>query len=123
MKLILNIGLAREGKPDIGPCVALNVLRANGFIVEASKLDVSDTERTLVAVVDHQPVGATKASSELYFAAHRLGQDCVAVLGDDGGALIGPRADKWGAFNPAFFIMPDGRRLSYHLAQREEVVA
>ena len=112
MKVILNIGLAREGKPDIGPCVALQAVRSYGFAPELSKIDVSDTERTLIV--------KTEAGHDLFYRAHRLAetleQDCIAVATERGaGKLYGPRAAAWGAFNPAFFIMPDGRRLSHHL--------
>ena len=36
-----------------------------------------------------------------------LGEDCIGVSFDGGktGQLCGPRADKWGAFNPEFFTV------------------
>lgn len=118
MKLILNIGLARAGKPDIGPCTALRVLREAGFLVEASKLEQSDTERTLVAVVERRNLTDRFG----HRVAQALEQDCIAaynpaIKGRVAGSLLGPKAAAWGAFNPAFFIMPDGRRLSHHLAR------
>lgn len=116
MKLILNIGLARAGKPDIGPCVALTAVREAGFTTDATKLDVSDTERTLIVETEwHGDYTLLDRTAEK--VADWLEQDCIAVCTPcfGSGKLIGPRADKWGAFNPAFFIMPDGRRLSHHL--------
>lgn len=48
----------------------------------------------------------------IYHLAERLEQDCIAVLfvGDGGytlGALIGPRAAEWGAFDPRYFVRFD----------------
>lgn len=42
-----------------------------------------------------------------------LKQDCIAVYREltGGGALVGPRADAWGPFNPEYFLLLDGRRL------------
>jgi hypothetical protein len=42
----------------------------------------------------------------LYGVANSLGQDCIAVMYEDGnGACIGPRADRW-PFDPKSFNLP-----------------
>lgn len=41
----------------------------------------------------------------MYFAQfYNRKLDCIAVIQDGKGALIGPLADKWGTFNPEYFI-------------------
>ena len=41
-----------------------------------------------------------------------LRQEAIAQFDGEQGGLYGPQAEKWGDFNPEFFIMPDGRRMS-----------
>lgn len=44
--------------------------------------------------------------SALYGVANSLGQDCIAVLYEDGaGRCVGPRADRW-PFDPQHFNLP-----------------
>ena len=113
MKLILNIGLDVQATRQIAAHVALEIVKANGFIVHSSKVIESDTEPTLVVEVS----GYGSLRKALETISTDLHQDCIAVWVPESavGRLVGPRADKWGAFNPEFFIMPDGRRLSQHL--------
>ncbi len=61
---------------------------------------------------NRRPAGAFE--NTIYDLALLLNQDAIAVyLPDFGhGALIGPRAEAWGNFNPEFFLLPDGSRLS-----------
>lgn len=38
--------------------------------------------------------------TDVYLVADALGEDCIAVYTPDGiGALVGPRAEEWGAFD------------------------
>jgi hypothetical protein len=127
MNLILNIGL--EGVPvqmsyTNGVPIPLvtrqflatvQTVRAAGFRIQKAFIAQSDTEPTAVlSVDDHDDPGLDNRIDMLSTA---LGQDCIAVwnLYESFGQLIGPRADKWGEFNPKFFIMPDGTRLSTYL--------
>ena len=113
MHLTLNIGLARDGKSNIGVGTALRDLNSLGFAILRHAGHTSDTEQTLVAEVLH--LGSTRmVGNNLYHLATLLGQDCIAVVNEDTGdrALIGPRADKWGEFNPDYFVMLDGRRMN-----------
>lgn len=47
-------------------------------------------------------------------ASSLLGQECIALWdpSEGRGQLIGPDADKWGAFDPARFFSLDGRTLA-----------
>lgn len=117
MELILNIGLddIKEhvnsyGKTISPRDVAINAVKTLNFKIK-SIVDVqSDTEPTIVVSATHDGDAAVCAS----WLASQLNQDCIAVwlpVSDKGG-LYGPDAAKWGEFNPEFFFMPDGARLS-----------
>jgi len=118
MQLILNIGLKSNGRQyDAG--LAVDALRGTGLasILNRYTLVQSDTEPTLVVTCEFTPTnsaGNAIPAQAAYQVAAALNQDCIAVYSPHVafGALIGPRAALWGAFNPEFFIMPDGTRLS-----------
>ena len=128
MEVILNIGLD-NAPADLsytnGRLNPLNARRAmqaaqavrhNGFEIISAKVFQSDTEPTLVVEATHTGLGLDNTIDMLSAA---LKQDCIAVyyVDEQFGALIGPRADAWGEFNPEFFIMPDGSRLATPAAQ------
>lgn len=114
---ILNIGL---NTPDGAIAVeeARKVLRAYGFSILREALLESDTEPTLVAEVATGFATTLTVLQLLYQVSEELKQDCIAVYreytlgGALVGALVGPRADAWGPFNPEYFLLLDGRRLS-----------
>ena len=113
MSYILNIGLAREGKPSLTPQSARKNLRSTGFIIGSSCVVRSDTELTLVAQGKFD--GTLNAvEDDVWAASAVLEQDCIGVYDTNTGkgALIGPRADKWGEFNPEYFLLLDGSCLS-----------
>ena len=112
MHLTLNIGLAREGNSNIGVGTALRDLASLGFNILRHAGHTSDTELTLVAHVYHGG-SAQMVGNNLFHLSQLLGQDCIAVVNEDTGdrTLIGPRADKWLPFNPAYFLNLDGTRL------------
>jgi hypothetical protein len=113
MRVTLNIGLAREGNSNIGVGTALRELHSLGFAILKHAGHTSDTELTLVAYVRHGGSPAMVANN-LFHLSQLLGQDCIAVVNHGNGArtLIGPRADKWLPFNPAYFLNLDGTRLA-----------
>jgi hypothetical protein len=112
MKLILNIGLDVTASAPIAAHVALEIVKANGFIVSSHKVVQSDTEPTLVV----EAIVADNLSLEhgCYQTAVELRQDCIAVYVPlwRYGRLVGPCAAAWGQFNPEFFILPSGKRLA-----------
>lgn len=110
MDVILNIGLARKGDSNIGQGTVIREVIA-AFGAAAVTFKESDTETTCIACVNNER-GTPNAL--VGHPALLLGQDCIAVyLPKQGiGSLIGPRANGWGVFNPALFLMPDGTRLS-----------
>lgn len=115
MKFTLNIGLAREGQPNLTADEAGQALRAvMSCAVVSSALYASDTEPTLVMSCVGQPRYMTVYMAQVYRAAVTLDQDCIAVYWPEvgSGALVGPREEEWGEFNPAYFIDIDGNRLA-----------
>ncbi len=114
MDLILNIGLAREGNSNIGSGTVIREV-IEWFGAASFSVHHSDTELTVVACVGvHPGLPYQDLENRVEFMSRRLGQDCIAVYAPAAqkGALIGPRAADWGPFNPEFFLMPDGTRLS-----------
>jgi hypothetical protein len=110
MAYILNIGLARDGKENLTALDALVSLSCADIKVVEAKVYDSDSEPTLVARVSKE----TFLRTAVNWVAIGLEQDCIglydAITGK--GQLIGPRADKWGEFNPEYFLLLDGSRLS-----------
>ena len=101
--MLLNIGLNRGGKEPLASAYVLGLLRIHNVSPQAHGLFASKTEQTLV--VKCEELGRYK----VYDLAEALEQDCIAVLSEvSGGALIGPHADSWGAFDPAKFIVLNG---------------
>lgn len=97
---VLNIGLAVEGGADLNPIDVRYAIADLDRNIGRAKLKRSETEDTLVLEID-RPFKRT----ELYELCDRLNQDCIAQRFADGtGELVGPRATKWGAFNPEYFL-------------------
>ena len=111
MDVILNIGLAREGNSNIGSGTVIREV-INSFGAASFEFKHSDTEITCIANISAESYPVLK--TKLGFLSVLLGQDCIAFYAPATGfgGLVGPRADKWDAFNPKFFILPDGTRLA-----------
>lgn len=108
MQVVLNIGMVASSDGvtlRFGDIIA--DARMLGIRVHLAQVFPSDSEPTVVMVAE------LPHDSAAHDLALVLDQDCIAVYDyANGGRLIGPRADAWGEFNPAFFILPDGSRLS-----------
>jgi hypothetical protein len=66
------------------------------------RLAKSETEETLVVEVQ---ANVCDLARTLRYACFWLHQDCIAVqLPDGSGQLVGPKAEEWGDFNPAYFL-------------------
>ena len=116
MEVILNISL--EGVYSVvtpaAATRALRVLRQHGFGIRHSAVHASDTELTLVASVTHDGGGI---HGDIRRTAAALNQERIACWKPSRmrGKMLGATIDlddSWGDFNPEFFIMPDGTRLS-----------
>jgi hypothetical protein len=104
--IILNIGLEANDGSEVNERAALAAVLGRTRAVSCG-IRQSDTERTLVVIAE------ALSTTAAWTIAVALKQDCIAVYDTDAkrGRLIGPRADAWGAFEPAYFILPDGTRL------------
>jgi len=111
-ELILNIGLARRGRPNLLPRQVRRVLWHNRISVVRSVVKQSATEPTLVCAVllpaapDTRHAAAEGDLAAVYRAAVDLEQEAIAVFDPvlNEGILVGPQATAWGDFNPAFFL-------------------
>lgn len=129
-QFILNIGLARDGAADLEASHVTErtaqVLKGFGKLFEVLE-HKSHTEQTVVAVfhTEQRQLSAEQTLAHVFAfrgAIHQLavefGQDCIALYlpKSKTGRLIGPLAAKWGAFNPAYFLLPNGSYASEELA-------
>ena len=111
MEVLLNIGCDSKTLGKIPPMWVVSAARLRWINVIAHKVLRSDTETTVVL---HAHIDGPQIEKLVTELCGVLGQDCIAVyapavqLGD----LIGPGAKAWGSFNPEFFFMLDGTRLS-----------
>ena len=107
---VLNIGLAVEGKKNHKPAHGLNALKLAGLNVISHNVLQSDSEPTLVANVHHEG----NINPHALGVSNALDQDCIGVYNTKTkkGELIGSRAKKWGEFNPDYFFLHNGKRLS-----------
>jgi len=119
--LTLNVGMDIESTEALSAQVIREILAANGLLLGRQSVVQSDTEKTLVVEVTPGPeiTSAARMHAALFLSAQDLRQDCIAVWSEQtrSGGLVGPRASKWGAFNPEFFFTLDGRRLSATVTQ------
>ena len=106
--LILNIGLKTTHGGTLEPRAAFVAIAGGNPGAVYCGVHSSDTEQTLVIAVD------SMTPPRIDWLARHFAQDCIAVWYPRTwrGVLIGPNAAAWGEFNPEYFIMPDGRRLS-----------
>jgi len=106
---ILNIGLDGVAPGSSLPVfIVARALRAAGFTQVSGRIIQSDSEETYVT----QGFGLSDAA--IYQLSVELGQECIAVydLLHREGRMVGPDAAKWGEFNPEFFFLPNGSRMS-----------
>lgn len=103
----VNIGLADpNGGENLDPAAVLQALRDVGAEVEVSNVFSSDTEPTLVAKIKQ---ALTKEQGDK--VSEMLGQEAIAQRTDDEkGQLFGPMAEKWGPYNPSYFVTVTGDR-------------
>lgn len=114
--LLLNIGTARKGRPNLLPQRIVTELDHAGFAVQAHTIHKSDTEPTLVALVKAPKFAVDE---RIHSISAELGQECIAVYDtlSGKGRLIGPKAEAWGEFNPEFFLLINGDRLGTNFSK------
>jgi len=104
---LLNVGMDRnDGQPANTDGALMVALQRAGLAPMGTTYHTSNTERTAVLQFDTRPT--VKQVDQL---SRALAQDCIALylLPSGDGTLIGPKARKWGPFNPAYFLLPNGR--------------
>lgn len=104
----INIGLDIPGGGKLKPQAVHAAVRATGVEITRSSIFVSDTEPTAVMDLD-RPLTAEEGGA----LSAELQQEAIAQRYSDGtGDLFGPMAEKWGPYNPDFFMVHTGERAS-----------
>ena len=108
--LILNVGLVTSSNFgevfNIPESHAVALIQAHGLKVVNKKVEMSNTESTLIASVEvEENANAEKIINGLSDALH---QDCIAWFDTDSqnGFLTGQYADSWGGeFKAEYFLI------------------
>lgn len=103
--LTLNVGLNRNTGGTVSAADVRREIARHARIVK-SAIHQSDTEATLVCQID-----APSHKSPCRRLCKQFAQDCVAVVKNGRGELVGPKAAQWSPFNPAYFLQLDGKRM------------
>ena len=112
---LVNIGLALPTGGAITADKACEALTAAGFAFCSSTVVASQTEQTLVALVTFNTKARGRDTYGAFFrVAEQCGRECIAVYSvmAERGALIGPKAATWGAFDPEYFYLANGDTLA-----------
>ncbi len=100
-EITLNIGLATNDGAGITDKQAIKELQKLGVKVKVSEVRGSNTEPTLIATLD-KPLTPEQADQ----LSVKLRQEAIVQRVDGEGALYGPAKEKWGPFNPEYFLDP-----------------
>lgn len=117
--ILINIGLARKGKPDNSLDDVFNALATHGVSVLQHHVAQSSTEQTFIAAVDLPRAPDTRHAAAhgdlgaVYRTAQQLEQEAIAVFDPaiNQGVLVGPKSAAWGEFNPKFFLDLNGNSI------------
>ena len=107
----VNIGLDTNDGKGITEAQVLDKLKAIGVPAASHVVLRSDTENTVVANLPRE-----LTDDEAAGVSADLGQEAISQYANGIGKSHGPRADKW-VFDPGYFFLPDGRRLSEALVE------
>lgn len=110
--VLLNVGLDIPAGGQLTPAEVQAAIEAFGVKVESSAVHKSDTEQTFVGQLDR-----ALTPDEADALSRALGQEAVVQMVGNEGALYGPEKEKWGDFNPDYFLTLKGDRASAALNQ------
>jgi hypothetical protein len=102
----LNIGLWHAGtKDEMMLAAALAAIEARVYRILRIALVRKFGEEPSLVIHGGTLQNRETLHNQVFAAACALNQDCIAVYWDSTqqGALIGPRSDKWPAFDLAYF--------------------
>lgn len=108
---LLNIGEDTNNGGKVTQEKVISALHLAGALPTDLHVWLSDSELTYVVEVPRE-----LSQREVSDLAIVLDQDAIAYYYSGQGFLAGPRASKWGPFNPDFFLLSDGQRLSERYA-------
>lgn len=111
----VNIGLAKSSLPgseDLTPEQVHAALANIGVSIKQSAVHPSGTEPTVVADLDRE-----LTDDEVFALADTLRQEGISQFAGGQGKLLGPLAEKWGPFNPEYFLDMAGQPMSQTMQQ------
>jgi hypothetical protein len=106
-KPMLNVGLNVNDGSKVDPAKVVAQLEKLGVKVEKQSIHQSGTEPTLVASLSRKLTDAEAAKLSKQFK-----QDAIVQYANGNGKLHGPAAEKWGPFNPEYFLNHEGKSLA-----------
>lgn len=106
-KPLLNVVLDVNGGGKVDPDKVVAALKKMGVEVTKQNIHQSGTEPTLVASLSRKLTDA-----EAMKLSKQFKQDAVAQYANGAGKLHGPAAEKWGPFNPDYFLNHEGKSLA-----------
>ena len=106
-KPLLNIGLDVNGGGKVDPAQVISALKKMGVEVTQHTIHQSNTEPTLVASLSRR-----LTDDEAQKLSTRFKQEAIAQYAGGKGKLHGPAAEKWGPFNPDYFLNHEGKSLA-----------
>lgn len=123
MAIVINVGLLTNTNESLDLGLAIQTVNnLLGYVpawnITDVKLVQSDSEPTLVIILESSYLWNAYSLRTLrglvFTLADNLEQDCIALWNgyEDKGTLIGSNTESWGEFNPKYFFLGDGTRLS-----------
>jgi len=104
---LVNIGLKVGETGSISREEAEAALKAKGVDIVSSSVHESGTESTLVAKLSRK-----LTPEEAHSLSVDLKQEAIPQYADGKGEMHGPEKEKWGDFNPDYFLTENGTPLS-----------
>lgn len=103
---VLNIGMDRSTGGTNAKGALMVALAQVGILPVTTNYHQSTTELTAVLQVDEDIT-----DQQLHELCDLLSQEAIAIvrLPSGHGRLVGPKAEAWGAYDPARFLMPTGK--------------
>ncbi len=102
MPATLNIGLSLMEAGETGYLSISTVLSTlAAFGCATLRCVVRDSASEPTAIIE---ISKPLSPAQAFEISARLRQEAIAQRTANGGALYGPAAERWGVFNPAYFI-------------------
>lgn len=103
---MMNIGMNVNGGKSLTASEIKNAIKESGAKILKSSIKKSGTEPTFIVKLS-KPLDANQMNK----LAEVLKQEAIPQLSNGIGNMYGPKAAKWGAFNPYYFMNFNGKSI------------